>query len=295
MEDNRQYLSDKTRLKKKTQFRVILGRLSHSKLAMFGLITLAVFVIIAIIAPWVIPYRINEMNPSQKLQGPSTVHWFGTDNLGRDMLSRLLYGTRYSLSLSFLAVLFGLIGGVIVGAVAGYFGGVVDQTIMRICDVIQAIPAILLNITIVVVLGMGFFNTILALGFSSIANNARMMRASILKVRKMDYLDAACVINCPTPRIIIKHVLPNAFSPMIVSSTMAIGQTILSAAGLSYLGLGVPTGTPEWGAMLSAGRDYITKDIWLTVFPGLFIMIVVLAVNLFGDGLRDAMDPRLKK
>lgn len=282
-------------LKKESQFVTVLKRLADDKLAMLGLFILIIVVLIAVFAPLLAPYNVDSIDAGAYAQGSSPAHLLGTDKMGRDIFSRLIYGTRYSLGLSFSAVLLSLVLGVMIGAVAGYFGGAVDQVIMRITDVIQAVPGILLNMALVCVLGQGLFNTILALGISGIANNARMMRASILKVRKMEYLDAAASINCSSTRIIVKHVLPNAFSPLIVSSTMSVGSVMLNAAALSYLGLGVPLGTPEWGSMLNAGRDYIVTHPSFTIFPGLCIIVVVLAINLLGDGLRDAMDPRLKK
>ena len=282
-------------VKKESQFVAVLKRLADDKLPRFGLFVLIIVVLIAIFAPFLAPYEVDSIDAGAYAQGSSPAHLLGTDKMGRDIFSRLIYGTRYSLGLSFSAVLLSLVLGVMIGAVAGYFGGAVDQVIMRVTDVIQAVPGILLNMALVCVLGQGLFNTILALGISGIANNARMMRASILKVRKMEYLDAAASINCSSTRIIVKHVLPNAFSPLIVSSTMSVGSVMLNAAALSYLGLGVPLGTPEWGSMLNAGRDYIMTHPSFTIFPGLCIIVVVLAINLLGDGLRDAMDPRLKK
>lgn len=282
-------------VKKESQLIAILKRLASNKLAMFGLFVLIAVVLAAIFAPILAPYSPDYIDRNAFNQRASVDHLLGTDVMGRDLLSRLIYGARYSLGLSFSSVLLSLVCGVFVGAIAGYFGGAVDQVIMRLTDVIQAVPGVLLNMALVCVLGQGVFNTILALGISGIANNIRMMRASILKVRKMEYLDAAASINCSSTRIIAKHVLPNAFSPMIVSSTMSIGSVMLNAAALSYLGLGVPLGTPEWGSMLNAGRDYIMSRPELTVLPGLCIILVVLAINLLGDGLRDAMDPRLKK
>ena len=282
-------------LKKESQAIAILKRLADNKLAMFGLVVLILAVLIAVFAPVLAPYTPEYIDREAYNSGPCEGHLLGTDVMGRDLLTRLIYGSRYSLGLSFSAVILSLICGVFIGAIAGYFGGTVDQVIMRLTDVVQAVPGVLLNMALVCVLGQGLFNTILALGISGIANNARMMRASILKVRKMEYLDAAASINCSNARIITKHVLPNAFSPLIVSSTMSIGSTMLNAAALSYLGLGVPLGTAEWGSMLNAGRDFIMNRPELTVLPGLCIIVVVLAINLLGDGLRDAMDPRLKK
>jgi peptide/nickel transport system permease protein len=282
-------------VKRKSPFAAILKRLAYSKLAITGLVILIVLIIVTILAPWIMPYGNNAIDAKNKFLKPSSEHLFGTDELGRDIFSRMLYGSRFSLLLAFSAVLISIVGGVVVGSIAGFFGGAVDQTIMRVTDVIQAIPGLLLNMALAVAFGPGFFNTILALGLSNIAHNARLMRSAVLKVRKMEYLDAATAVNCSNLRIISRHVLPNSFSPMIVSATMGVGHLILSAAALSYLGLGVQPPTPEWGAMLSAGRNYIMKYPHMTLIPGLCIMVVVLAINLFGDGLRDALDPRLKR
>ncbi|MCD7807111.1 MAG: ABC transporter permease [Lachnospiraceae bacterium] len=241
------------------------------------------------------PYDYTMTDASATFLAPCKEHIFGTDNLGRDIFSRILVGTRYSLAIGVGSTLFCTFFGIIIGSISGYYGGRVDQVIMRLCDVVQSVPGMILNFALSCVLGNGVFNTILALGISGIAGTARLMRASILKVRKMEYVDAAVALNGRSGQIIAKHIIPNSLSPIIVQATMGVGMRIISASGLSYLGLGVQPPTPEWGAMLSAGRNYIKRYPYMTVIPGICIIITVLALNLFGDGLRDALDPKLKK
>ncbi|MBR6381674.1 MAG: ABC transporter permease [Lachnospiraceae bacterium] len=239
-------------------------------------------------------YDPYELDPSSILQPPSVRHLCGTDDLGRDLLSRLIYGGRYSLLLGTSGAVFGLVLGCIFGCVAGYFGKWVDTLIMRTCDVMMSIPGSLLSIIISSVLGPGFVNTMLALSVGQIPGKIRMLRAQILRERGEEYLEACEAYNCSKVNIMFRHLLPNTISPLLVGFTMGIGGTIMAASGLSYLGLGVQPPTPEWGALLSAGRTYINNYPHLILFPGLIIMIFVWCVNLFGDGLRDAMDPKLK-
>lgn len=281
--------------KKQNQLLGILRRMSRNKGAMFGLAVFTLIVAIGILAPWIAPYNYSKVDVLNAFQAPSAEHWFGTDNLGRDVLSRCMIGTRYSVAIGVVAMIISFVGGIVIGSVSGYFGGRVDQIIMRLCDIIQAIPSLILNIALATVLGQGFNNCIIALGVGGIAGAARLVRSSMLSIRKMEYLDAARVINCPTPRIILGHALPNAISPMIVQATMSVARNILNAASLSYLGMGVQPPDPEWGAMLTAGRDYIAKYPYLTIIPGIIIVITALSLNLLGDGLRDALDPKLKK
>jgi len=281
--------------KKQNQLLGILRRMSRNKGAMFGLAVFTLIVAAGILAPWIAPYNYSKVDVLNAFQAPSAEHWFGTDNLGRDVLSRCMIGTRYSVAIGVVAMIISFVGGIVIGSVSGYFGGRVDQIIMRLCDIIQAIPSLILNIALATVLGQGFNNCIIALGVGGIAGAARLVRSSMLSIRKMEYLDAARVINCPTPRIILGHALPNAISPMIVQATMSVARNILNAASLSYLGMGVQPPDPEWGAMLTAGRDYIAKYPYLTIIPGIIIVITALSLNLLGDGLRDALDPKLKK
>lgn len=280
--------------RRNSQFWLTLGRLKRNHLAMVGLAIIVVMIILALLAPYISPYPYEAADFKNRYATPSAEHWFGTDELGRDIFSRLLYGSRYSLRIGLISVAISAIGGIFFGALAGYFGGAVDNIIMRLLDVLQAMPGIVLAIAISAALGPGLTNSVIALSISSIPGYARMTRASILNVRKMEYLEAATSINCSNARIIWKHVLPNALSPLIVQATMGIAGAIMGAAMLSFIGLGVQPPTPEWGAMLSAGRNYLRDYPHLCIFPGIMIMMAVLSLNMLGDGLRDALDPKLK-
>jgi peptide/nickel transport system permease protein len=281
-------------LRKQSQFKQVMGRLCKNKLAVLGMIIFALYIIIAIIGPLLTPYNYAAFDQINKNQGPSMAHWLGTDQYGRDMLTRLLYGTRFSLGLGLGAVCIGLVFGIIIGCVAGYFGGWVENLIMRICDVFQAIPGMLLAVIISMVLGTGFVETIIALGFGRIALNCRLIRAQFLSQRKLEYVEAAQATNCSKIKLMFVHILPNTISPLIVSSTMGVGGTIMMAANLSFINLGVLEPTPEWGAMISGARNVMRYYPYQVLFPGLFMAIFVLSLNLFGDGLRDALDPKLK-
>ena len=272
-----------------------IRRLRTNSTAMFGLIVLAVLILLSVFAPVIAPYHYTEMDMLQLNAAPSLKHLFGTDSLGRDILSRLIYGGRYSIFLGFSASVLSMAAAIVLGSLAGYFGGWVDNVVLRICDVVQAIPGILLSIVISAVLGPGFFNTILALAIGGIPSGIRLTRAQILSVRSEEYLEAAASVNCSSMRIMFRHILPNILSPLIVGFTMGIGNTIMLASSLSFIGLGVQPPAPEWGAMLSAGRDFIRNYPWQIIFPGIFVFVTVLSINLFGDGLRDALDPKMKK
>lgn len=280
--------------RRNSQFWLTLGRLKRNHLAMVGLVIIVMMIVLALLAPYISPYSYEAAGFKNRYATPSAEHWFGTDELGRDIFSRLLYGSRYSLRIGLISVAISAIGGIFFGAIAGYFGGAVDNIIMRLLDVLQAMPGIVLAIAISAALGPGLTNSVIALSISSIPGYARMTRASILNVRKMEYLEAATSINCSNARIIWKHVLPNALSPLIVQATMGIAGAIMGAAMLSFIGLGVQPPTPEWGAMLSAGRNYLRDYPHLCIFPGVMIMMAVLSLNMLGDGLRDALDPKLK-
>ena len=272
-----------------------IRRLRTNSTAMFGLIVLALLILLSVFAPVIAPYHYTEMDMLQLNAAPSLKHLFGTDSLGRDILSRLIYGGRYSIFLGFSASVLSMAAAIVLGSLAGYFGGWVDNVVLRISDVVQAIPGILLSIVISAVLGPGFFNTILALAIGGIPSGIRLTRAQILSVRSEEYLEAAASLNCSSMRIMFRHILPNILSPLIVGFTMGIGNTIMLASSLSFIGLGVQPPAPEWGAMLSAGRDYIRNYPWQIIFPGIFVFVSVLSINLFGDGLRDALDPKMKK
>ena len=282
------------RVKKERQSVVVLRRLTRNKAAMVSLAVLILLVLMAVLAPWIQPYPYTKTNFTNTFGTPSKQHPFGTDSLGRDVLSRIIYGARYSLSLGILAILLSTAVGIVIGSIAGYFGGTTDIIVMRFLDVFQSIPSMLLCIAISTALGPGYFNTILALSVGNLPMTVRLLRASIFSIRNEEYIEAAVAINCSTPRIILRHVLPNSISPLIVGGTMGVGNTILTAAALSFIGLGVQPPTPEWGAMISEGRNYIRTFPHLCIIPGVFIMITVLALNILGDGLRDALDPKLK-
>lgn len=260
-----------------------------------GLILLSVIVLACIGAPVIAPYGLNEMDIHNMFSGPSLKHICGTDAMGRDLFSRLLYGGRYSLALGFCAAVFGASVGIVIGCVAGYFGGRIETIIMRLLDIWSSLPSILLCILISAALGAGFFNTVLALSVGNVPNGARLIRGQILSEASKEYLEAAESINCSKLSIMFRHLLPNVISPVIVDATMGIGMTITMAAALSYIGLGVQPPTPEWGAMLADARTHILNYPYLIMFPGLVIALTVLAINLIGDGLRDAMDPKLRK
>ena len=282
-------------VKRQSELVVVARRLAKNPSAVVGFIVALSLTLMAIFAPLIAPYPYDKQDLYNTRSAPSAEHIFGTDELGRDIFSRIVYGSRFSLSIGFLAVLFSSSIGMVLGAIAGYFGGIVDDIIMRLIDLIQSIPGILLAITISVVLGPGFFNTLLALGFGMITMACRLTRAAVLGVRHQEYLEAATSINASTPRIILRHIIPNSFAPVLVSATMSIGNVIMAAAMLSFIGLGVQPPMPEWGSMIAGGRSLIRSCPWMVTFPGIFIMLAVLALNLFGDGLRDALDPKLKK
>lgn len=281
--------------RKRNPYIDIWVRLRKNKMAVGSAVFLLILILVAIFAPFLAPYGANKQNINIMLQKPSGAHWFGTDAFGRDVLSRVIYGARISLEVGFVAVVFSVTIGGIVGAISGFYGGKLDNIIMRFMDILLAIPGILLAIAIVNVLGPGLINVMIAVGIASIPTYARIVRASVLSIRDQEYVESARAIGERDGAIIFKYILPNCMAPIIVQSTLGVAWAILSAAGLSFLGLGLQPPTPEWGAMLSEGRQYIFNAYWVTTFPGLAIVLVVLALNIFGDGLRDALDPRLKK
>ena len=280
--------------KKESRAKAIFLRLLKNKVAVASAIVLLIIILLAIFAPVLSPYKYDDMDLLAKNQSPSVEHLFGTDNMGRDILVRVMYGGRYSLSISVIGVLGAILLGVIIGAAAGFFGGTVDNILMRFLDIIQAIPDMILTIAVSAALGSGFDKTILALAIARAPAFARILRVNVLQVRTLEYVEAAEAIGCSKWRRIIKHILPNSWTPLIVSATMQIASMILSLAALSYIGLGIQQPLPEWGAMLSAARGFIRDYPYQLIFPGLAIAISVLCLNLLGDGLRDALDPKLK-
>lgn len=272
-------------------------RLIKNKGAVIGMIFLAVLVLAALLSPYLFDYdtQVIGMNMPERLQPPSSAHWFGTDEVGRDLFARVIYGARYSLVIGVGSVLIGLVVGTILGSLAGFYGGVMDSVIMRGVDIFYSIPNIMTAVVIVSVLGRSTVNLMIALAFSCASSFSRIVRASVMTIRNQEYVESSYSMGLPTWKIILKHILPNCLSPIIVQLTLLIGTTIISASSLSFLGIGVPAPAPEWGALLSAGRGHIRNASYMCVIPGLAIMFTVLALNLLGDGLRDALDPKLKK
>jgi len=260
-----------------------------------GLAIIVVAVGAALAAPWVAPYDPLELNPAVRLQGPSPEHWLGTDQYGRDTLARIVYGGRASLSVAFAATAFALLVGGTLGALAGFYRGALDATIMRVTDVLLSFPAILLAIALLAFLGSGFVNLVLAIGVVYVGPFARVARAAVMTVREEQFVEAARALGSRDLRVLAVAVLPAAAAPMLVETTLRLAYAILAEASLSFLGLGTQPPAPSWGMMIAEGRRFLALSPWATVAPGLAIMAVVLGFNLFGDGLRDALDPRLRR
>jgi peptide/nickel transport system permease protein len=271
---------------------IVWRRFRTNKAAMIGGGMMCLFLLVALLAPWVAPYDPIAQDLYNRLSPPSFDHPFGTDDFGRDILSRVIYGTRISLRIGLTAVFIALVSGTAIGLTAGYYGGNLDQVLMRLMDLMLAFPSILLAIGIVAVLGPGLENAMIAIGVVAIPQYARLMRASTLSVREADYVQALRALGATDLRILWTAVLPNCLAPLIVQATLSLATAELDAAGLSFLGLGAQPPTPEWGAMLSGGRELILSAPWVLTYPGLAIFVTVLAFNLLGDGLRDAFDPK---
>ena len=261
---------------------------------MAGLVILLLMAVLAAAAPAIAPQDPLAINPPKQLQPPGREFLLGTDLLGRDILSRLLYGGRTTLVIALFAVALSLIIGVLLGLVSGFYGGLADSLIMRFIDMLLAFPRILLALCVVALLGAGLENVMIAVGIAGISGYARVVRGAVLSAREEVYVEAARVVGCRNGRILFRHVLPNIVAPVIVLATLDVAHAILAASSLSFLGLGVQPPTPEWGLMLNEGRTYLREAPWITTVPGLAIMLAVLCVNMFGDGLRDALDPRLR-
>lgn len=283
--------------KKRSQMQEVWRRLKKNRMAMIGLVIVCILVLIAIFADVLFDYNdvVIKQNTAIRLQGPSASHWLGTDEFGRDILARLVHGSRISLMVGIVAVSIALTVGGTLGALAGFYGGKIDMIIMRFMDILLAVPSLLLSITIVSALGPSIINLMIAISISSIPGYARIVRSSVMTVRDNEFVEAARSIGANNWEIILKHIIPNCMAPIIVQVSLKVASAILSTSGLSFLGLGVKAPTPEWGSMLSGGRAYLRNAWHLTFFPGVMIMITILSLNLLGDGLRDALDPKLKK
>ena len=277
----------------RTPFKEFIRKFKKQKTALAAFAFIILLVVIAFISYSVVPYGINEYDYNAIMQAPSAQHWFGTDEFGRDLFSRILCGTRISLSVGLLSVTIGAVLGTILGLLGGYYGGLLDSIIMRICDVLFAFPGIILAIAIVAILGSGLYNVVIAVAVFSTPTFARLVRSTTLSYKNSVFVQAARNLGASDARILFQHILPAAIPNIIVQYTMSIGNSILTASSLSFLGLGAKPPTPEWGLLLSNGRNYMMSSWHITLFPGIAIFLTVLAFNLLGDGLRDALDPKL--
>ena len=281
--------------RRRRQRRLFIKRLFRNKLSVLGLIFVLIVVLSAVFADFVAPYDYAKQSLPNAFLSPSAAHWFGTDNYGRDILSRVIFGGRISLLISLFAIAMSLVIGCFIGIVSGYFGGTVDGVLMRLMDVLMAIPAFLLALCISAALGTGTTQTAIAIAVGFIPGYARLMRSTVMSLRNQEFVEAAQMCGCSSMRVMLRHILPNTLSTIIVDSTLRIGAGIMLISSLSFIGLGVQPPTPEWGSMLAAAREYI-RDYWfLVTFPGLAILVTLFGFNLLGDGLRDALDPRLKR
>jgi len=274
-------------------FRKAMKQLFRNRLAITGMIILGVFVFMAAFSNFITPYDPISQDWAEIQEPPSLQHPLGTDELGRDMLSRIIVGARISMTIGIISVSIGLFFGGIIGIIAGYFGGWADGILMRLMDIMLAIPYVLLAIAIVAVLGPGLWNTMIAIGVVTIPRFARIARSAVLEVSTMDYIEAVRALGAGHRRVLINHIMINSLSPLIIQSTLTLASAILNAAALGFLGLGAQPPTPEWGAMLSDGRKLLMVSPWIVTFPGIAIMLSVLGFNMLGDGLRDALDPRM--
>lgn len=280
-------------VKPRSPWRIAYRQLRRNRGAIAGLIVFILIVLSSILAQRLAPYDPLLISPQDYLQPPSRSHWLGTDSYGRDVLSRVLHGGRVSLTVGFASVLIASALGVLLGLIAGYYGGRVDGAIMRFVDMLLAFPGLLLALGVVALLGPGLANVIVAVGISGIPSYARTVRGAILSAREEVYVEAARSVGCRDHHILLRHLLPNVVGLVVVISTLSVAWAILTASSLSFLGVGTQPPTPEWGVMLSEGRGLLREAPWLTTFPGLMIMLTVLSINLLGDGLRDALDPRM--
>ncbi|MBI9043197.1 MAG: ABC transporter permease [Anaerolineaceae bacterium] len=283
--------------KKKTNFsplKLAFLRLWSNTLAVIGLAIVLIIILIAVAAPLIATHDPTYIDYNAVLQPPSGEHFFGTDDLGRDIFSRVVFGGRESLRVGFLGIIIAIFGGVIIGVITGYLGGWVDNLTQRLVEVFMAFPPILLILSIIAALGPNLTTVLIALGISAIPSFTRFVRGSVLAVKNEEYVTAAKVIGARNLRIMFRYVLPNILGPILVYGTLGLGSAIMVTAGLSYIGLGAQPPSPEWGAMLNYGRSYLRTAWWMSIYPGAAIFLVVLCINLFGDGLRDALDPKTR-
>jgi peptide/nickel transport system permease protein len=277
-----------------SQLRVFWRYFRRSRLAVGGLAVIVIMFVIAGSASFIAPYDPGKTEVSMKLKPPSLQHYLGTDQLGRDVFSRMLFGSRVSLSVGFVAVAISICIGILVGAMAGYYGRWVDSVLMRFVDIMLCFPSFFLILTVVALLGPSLFKVMVVIGITSWMGTSRFVRAEFLSLRERDFAQAAKALGVKDSRIIFRHILPNALAPVFVTATLDVATAILVEAGLSFLGFGVQPPAPSWGNILTEGRTYIFDGWWLTVFPGFAILVTVLSFNLLGEGLRDALDPRLR-
>lgn len=279
--------------KQRSYYSEALRRLRSSPSAIFGSVVLVILILLAVFADVIAPFDPVEMRTGDPFTPPGVEHLMGTDQFGRDLFSRVLYGARISLTVGLIAVLIGLTLGVLAGLASGYYAGWTERIIMRLTDAMLAFPGIMLALAIVATLGSSLVNVMIAVGIAYIPTYTRLVRGAVLSAKEEVYVLAARSIGVRTPNIIARHILPNILAPVIVLSTVSIGTAIISAASLGYLGLGAQPPTPEWGLILNQGRSYMRQAWWISTFPGLTIMVTVFAINMLGDGLRDALDPRM--
>lgn len=273
-------------------FKIILLRILSNKIAVIGICFIILIVLIALFAPIIVPYDPYKINVYKVLEPPSKEHLFGTDELGRDVFSRVIYGARVSLKVGIIAMGIAIITGTLLGSIAGYYGGFIDSLIMRIVDVMLSFPTLFLILAIVAVLEPNIYLIMAVIGLTGWMDVARLVRAEVLSLKEREFILASKAIGASSIRIIFKHILPNAIYPVIVAATFAVGGAILIESGLSFLGLGIQPPEPSWGGILSVGKDYITVAWWMSFFPGIAIFLTVLSFNLFGEALRDALDPK---
>ena len=278
-----------------SQWREVLSIMLHNPNAIIGIAIVGTLVLLSVFAPLIAPYDYLAMEPAVAKQGPSVAHWFGTDDLGRDIFSRILYGGRYSMSLGLLSVGLGAAIALVIGSIAGYFGGWVDNLLMRMLDVLASIPGMLMAIIVASALGTEYHDTVIAMAVGNVASLSRILRAQILSIRNKEFVQAARMTNCTRFRIIFSHIMPNSVMPMIINATTRVASAILFCASLSFIGLGVQPPESEWGQMLASARAYIRIYPYMLIFPGIFIALSVVGLTLLGDSLRDAMDPKLRK